>query len=119
MTRPYLNINDKWYASRKQSEHTHHILAKESWGSEDKNNKIKLFSSVHLGRHAFAWTEKIRESIIQVLEIHKTALNKEFIEDMFKILEEENVDYYYKNGIYCPKKDKSKLEANSRLPKIL
>jgi len=105
MTRsPYINIADKWYNTGKKKEHSHHIFAKEQWGTNAPENLIRLFATIHQWYHSVFGTERVREAIIQLLSINKPALWDEFIQDILKVLEEKDLEYYYKDWVYHPHK---------------
>jgi len=44
-----------------------------------------------------------QEQIKQLLFINSKALTNEFTQDILNILQEEDPDYYYKNGVYLKK----------------
>lgn len=100
-SRPYINKQD-WHKSL--PENTHHILAKSQDGSDRWVNKIKLYTDLHDALHRVFWNGTPQDQLVQLLKINWKALTLEFQNDILKILEETDPLYYYKDGVYLPKK---------------
>lgn len=96
-SRPYINKED---GDRKREEENHHILAKSQWGTNQKENRIKLYSPVHFALHRLFGNWTPIDQLHQLLTINGKALTDEFKKDILTILKESDKEYYYKNGIY-------------------
>lgn len=99
--RPYINKDD-WV--KDLPENTHHILAKSQDGSDRWANKIKLYTELHDALHRVFGNGTPQQQLVQLLNINWKALTLEFQNDILKILEETDQSYYYKDGVYLPKK---------------
>lgn len=99
--RPYINKEDwdKWLP-----ENCHHILAKSQWGADRWVNKIKLYTDLHNALHRVFGNGTPQEQLVQLLKINWKALTLEFQNDILTILEETDPLYYYKDGVYLPRK---------------
>lgn len=99
--RPYINKEDgdKWLP-----ENNHHILPKSMGGSDRGANKIKLYTDLHDALHRVFGNGTPQQQLVQLLKINWKALTLEFQNDILTILEETDPLYYYKDGVYLPKK---------------
>lgn len=78
----------------------HHILPRSKGWSNIKENKVKLDTRIHTALHLmFAnWTPA--EQIKRILDISDTALTWEVKSDIVKILDNKELDYWYKKWVY-------------------
>lgn len=82
----------------------HHIIAKENNWSNDPNNIKRLRWKTHEAIHTVFGNKMPHEQIeMLLLNYNKTALNKEFINDIMQILLESDLKYYYKDWIFLPR----------------
>ena len=83
----------------------HHILPKSKHGSNYYQNLAILRDNIHKAFHVVFANDDPREQIVRlVANINISALTEEFRNDILKVLEENDKDYYYKKGIIVPKK---------------
>lgn len=83
----------------------HHILPRSQWWSDDYYNIKMLKWNKHNALHTIFDNDTPREQLIRLLcNINATALTAEFQNDILKILQETDHNYYYKNGILLPNK---------------
>lgn len=57
---------------------------------------MKLYTNIHDAYHTLFGTMIIKPALEQVLAINNSALTTQFKRDLYKILQEEDIDYYYK-----------------------
>lgn len=63
-------------------------------------NLLKLADTRHINYHRIFQNDTVNEAIIKILEeFNSTALTNDFRNDMMKILQENDMDYYYKEWI--------------------
>lgn len=86
------------------SMHLHHQCPWSRWGWRENWNLLKINDKRHINYHRIFNNDTVNEAIIKILdEFNPTALSKEFRSDIMKILQESDLNYYYKNWIYLPK----------------
>lgn len=100
MIRPFINNEDRGKYNPRKLENIHHIFPTSEWGTNDERNKIRLYTNIHDAWHTITGTMLIKEALKQIISIHAPALSTEFKRELIKTLQEEDLDYYYKNGIY-------------------
>ena len=82
----------------------HHCCPESKWGTRENWNILKLYDVPHINYHRVFKNDTVNEAIIRILnKFNPTALSQEFRSDMMKILEEWDLNYYYKEWIYLPK----------------
>lgn len=102
--RPFINNEDRREVSYKYVENIHHIVARSEGGTNEPENKTKLYMPIHDAYHRLLWTEKIRGAILQILKINSSAIkNTPFEQDIIKLLQETEDEYYYKDWVYYRK----------------
>lgn len=103
--RPHINNKDrnKKVPSPRHKEHRHHILPTSRGGTNTKENIINLFDPLHNAYHRLVGNATMPEQLYQLLKINNKTLTDEFKKDIYKILKETDMDYYYKKGIYIGK----------------
>lgn len=78
----------------------HHIVPRSQWWSDNEVNIKMLKRNKHSALHLLFENDTPRDQIIRLLySINGSALNKEFQNDIMKILQESDDWYYYKNWV--------------------
>lgn len=87
---------------------SHHILAKEKWWSNQKNNLVELKHSTHQSLHTLFWNEYLPEKIRKLIWIEYTALKSSVVARLLAVLEEIGDDPYdiYKEQVFKSKDNK-------------
>lgn len=93
---PKLN-NTEW--NRNEIVTVHHELPTSRRGADVEKNKIMLYLSLHDAFHRVFGNWTPTEQIKRLLYINSSCLSNEFKNDIYKVLSEEDDQYYYKNGI--------------------
>ena len=78
----------------------HHILCKSRWWTNNKQNIVKLDTRVHNALHLMFANGTPSEQIARILDISSTALTSEVKSDIIKILDNKELDYWYKRAVY-------------------
>ena len=81
---------------------THHILAKERWGSNQKHNLVELKHSTHQAIHTLFGTELIYDKIKKLIWVEYTALREDVIAELSWVLSARGEDPHarYKDEVF-------------------
>ena len=118
--RPYVNNEDRIengkLISTKHVESRHHIFEKVNWGTDRKENIVKLFDdTIHKSFHCLFGDELVRDNIKQLIRILGKALSEDFKNDLQKLIDGTDDLYCYKNGIYSKRLYESGLNTRQQL----
>lgn len=80
----------------------HHILATSMGGSNKKENIVKLHHKYHVAFHQVFNNLPPHLQIGRIMNIASTALNDDFKERIFKVLDNDSI-YFYEQGILVPR----------------
>lgn len=78
----------------------HHILPKSKNWSNNSNNLVSIDKRKHNALHMLFDNRTPAEQIERILDLSSTALTKEVKSDIVKILNNKELDYWYKKWIY-------------------
>ena len=78
----------------------HHILPRSRGGSNSRDNIVRLDVRHHKALHMLFINNTVPEQIDRILGIASTALTEEVKSDIIKILDIDDMQYWYKKGIF-------------------
>ena len=85
----------------------HHLYPRHMWGSNDWCNILRMSKNKHRALHSltdmYGKAQAPREQILFLLSLNSKALTNEFKNDVKKILEIKEPEYFYKKWIIIPK----------------
>lgn len=81
----------------------HHIVPRSKWGTWEKDNIKRLKVKTHEALHILFSNDTPQEQIQRLIQLNYTALTREFVSDITRILEINDDEYFYKNGVLVPK----------------
>lgn len=82
----------------------HHIVPRSKGWSWEKENIKRLKTKTHEALHILFSNDTPQEQIQRLIQLNYTALTREFVSDINRILQINDDEYYYKNGVLVPKK---------------
>lgn len=86
---PYISNEHRTSLGRvkkETAENIHHILARANGGSNNKNNKIKLFHYIHSALHTLFGNQNLIQKIEKLYHIEDTALEEELKIELEKLI---------------------------------
>lgn len=78
----------------------HHILPRSRWWTNLNENIVRLDKRKHIALHMLFDNNEIPKQIQRLLDISTTALTEDVKSDIIKILNNTELDYWYKQWIY-------------------
>ena len=81
----------------------HHIVPRSVLWTNAKTNLVKLHHKYHVAFHQVFNNMPPHLQIERIMNIASTALNDDFKERIFKVLDNDS-RYFYKDGILLPRK---------------
>lgn len=96
-------ITDPKLTWAKWESNSHHLYPRSRWWTDIDENKEKLYIRFHEHFHWVFGNLTPQEQLLKLLIINKTIWTNEFKNDIYKILNETEEDYYYKNWIFLHK----------------
>jgi len=79
---------------------THHILPRSKYGTNNKDNLIRLDMRKHRALHMLFDNRDPREQLERIIYLASTALTEDVKSDMIKILDIRDYSYWYKPKVY-------------------
>lgn len=87
---------------------THHILAKEKWGSNNKKNLVELRHTTHQAIHTVFGTEIMPDKLKKLIWVEYTALKSSVVAQLLSVIDNiwENAEDRYKEECFLDSKKK-------------
>lgn len=77
---------------------THHIIPKSKWWTNNGYNLIWLKQKEHRALHNFFGNDRPDEQLRRLFEINKSVLTDDVKSDVIKILDIDELEYWYRKG---------------------
>ena len=81
----------------------HHLYPTSRGGRNIDENKRELYIMLHNNFHWVFGNLTPKEQLLKLMLINKSIWTEEFKNDIYKVLNETQEDYYYQRGIYLHK----------------
>ena len=78
----------------------HHILPRSRWWTNLNENIVRLDKRKHIALHMLFDNNTTSEQIKRIIDISTTCLTEDVKSDIIKILNNTELDYWYKQWIY-------------------
>jgi hypothetical protein len=90
---------------KKDIENVHHIIPKSQGGTNTSDNLVQLFQKKHNALHTlFDVLTPVQQQLFLLLKINNKVHTRRFLRDAEDLLTQDDESYYYKDGVYRPKK---------------
>lgn len=96
-------VSDPRLNGNKYETNTHHCYPSSRWWNDTTQNRMPLYIRLHEHFHWVFWNLTPQEQLLKLLIINKWVFTDEFKKDIYKVLNETDQDYYYKNWVYLHK----------------
>lgn len=96
-------ISDPHLNGDRYESNIHHLYPRSRGGTNVDDNRSKLYVRIHDDLHWLFWNLTPQEQLFKLMLLNKPIWTEEFKRDIYKILNEADENYYYKNWIYLHK----------------
>lgn len=98
-----MSITDPKLTGNKYESNNHHCYPQSRWWCDTEINKQRLYIRLHEHLHWVFGNLTPQEQLLKLMIINKSIWTEEFKNDIYKILNETQEDYYYQRWIFLHK----------------